>query len=158
MPVALALPAKAEKGMRLKQLWKADLSGTIMSSPLYRDGLLYTIENQKCRLHILDAKTGEILTVTREVDETTKAETLEPGVKIEGLAATKFTYASPAATEKNVCFFDDSGNTAVIELGRKPRLVRINKLEDGLVGTPFFIKDKIILRGNKTVYCVGEKP
>jgi len=37
------------------------------------------------------------------------------------------------------------------------RLVQLNKLEDGFVGTPFFIKDKIIIRGSQTVYCIGEK-
>ena len=44
-----------------------------------------------------------------------------------------------------------------LELGREHRLVRVNKLEDAFVGTPFFVKDKIIIRGNETVYCVGEK-
>jgi outer membrane protein assembly factor BamB len=147
---ALQLPAKVEKGMRLKELWKSKLSGDFMASPVYRDGLIYTIENQKCRLHILDAKTGEVLTVTR-------GETVEPGLKIEGLAPGKYAYASPAASEKNVFFFDDAGNTAVLELGRKYKPVRVNKLEDALIGTPFFIKDRIILRGTNTVYCVGAK-
>ena len=154
---ALELPAKAEKGMRVKELWKTQLHGTFMASPIYRDGLLYTIESQKCRLHILDAKTGEVLTVTRVVDEETKAEKIETGLKIEGLATANYTYASPVAAEKNIFFFDDAGNTAVLELGRTYRLVRVNKLEDGLVGTPFFIKDKIIIRGSETVYCIGAK-
>jgi outer membrane protein assembly factor BamB len=154
---AWELPARAEKGMRLKELWKTRLGGTFMASPVYRDGLLYTIENQRCRLHVLDAKTGAVLTATRTVDEATKAERLEAGSKIDGLAPARYAYASPAATEKHIFFFDDAGNTAVLELGRKHRLVGVNKLEDGLVGTPFFVKDKVILRGSQTVYCVGEK-
>jgi len=154
---ALELPARAEKGMRLKEFWKTDLSGAFMASPVYRDGLIYTIENQKCRLHIIDAKTGEVLTVTRVVDEATRAEKIETGLKIEGLATAKFAYASPAVADRNLFFFDDAGNTAVLELGRKYSLVRVNKLDDALVGTPFFIKDRIVIRGNKTVYCVGEK-
>jgi hypothetical protein len=154
---ALELPAKAEKGMRLKELWKTRLSGEFMASPVYRDGLLYTVESQKCRLHIVDAKTGEVLTVSRVVDEETRAEKNEPGSRIEGLAPAKYVYASPVAADKNVFFFDDAGNTAVLERGRKYRLVRVNKLEDGFVGTPFFIKDKIIIRGSETVYCIGEK-
>jgi outer membrane protein assembly factor BamB len=154
---ALELPAKAEKGMQLKELWKTELSGNFMASPVYRDGLIYTIENEKCRLHIIDAKTGKVLTANRVVDEATKAEKIESGLKIEGLAPAHFAYASPVATEKIVFFFDDAGNTAVLEHGKKYKLVRVNKLEEGLVGTPFFIKDKIIIRGNRTVYCVGEK-
>ncbi len=154
---ALELPAKAEKGMRLKELWKTKLSGRFMASPIFRDGLIYTIESQKRRLHVLDAKTGEVLTVTRVVDEATKAEKIESGLKIEGLAPAHFTYASPVAAQKNVFFFDDAGNTAVLEFGRKHRLVRVNKVEDGFVGTPFFIDDKIIIRGSRSVYCIGEK-
>jgi len=38
---ALQLPAKAEKGMRLKELWKTELNGTFMASPIYRDGRVH---------------------------------------------------------------------------------------------------------------------
>ncbi|HVC97018.1 MAG TPA: PQQ-binding-like beta-propeller repeat protein, partial [Pirellulales bacterium] len=38
---ALELPARAEKGMRLNELWKTELDGEFMASPVYRDGLIY---------------------------------------------------------------------------------------------------------------------
>lgn len=155
--VALELPAKAVKGMKPKELWRTELSGEFMASPVYHDGLLYTIEGERCRLHILDAKNGEVLTVTRSVDEATKSEFTEPGVKVDGLKRAKYVYASPAVTDKNVFFFDDAGNTAVLEPGRQYKLARINKLEESFVGTPFFINDKIIIRGSQCVYCIGEK-
>jgi hypothetical protein len=155
--MALELPAKAEKGMRLKELWKTTLSGTFMASPVYSDGLIYTIE-KRCRLHIIDAKTGKILTVMRRVDETTKAEKVESGVKIEGLTPAHYAYASPAVAEKNIFCFDDAGHAAVLELGRQYRLVRVNYIEDGFSGTPYFFKDRIIIRGSQTVYCIGAKP
>jgi outer membrane protein assembly factor BamB len=154
---ALELPAQAEKGMRLKELWQTELGGELMASPVYRDGRIYTIENKKCRLHIIDARTGKILTTSRVVDEQTKAETIEPGVKIDGLARAQYAYASPVATDRHVFFFDDAGNAAVLEVGREYRLVRVNKLEGGIVGTPFFVEDKIIIRGTETVYCIGKK-
>jgi outer membrane protein assembly factor BamB len=154
---ALELPARAEKGMRLKELWKTTLTGKFMASPIYRDGLIYTIENQMCRLNVIDAKTGQILTSARAGGESTEARKIERGVKIEGLAPAKHAYSSPAVAEKNLFFFDDAGNTAVLDLGSEYRLVRVNKLEDGFVGTPFFFKDKIIIRGTKSVYCVAEK-
>jgi outer membrane protein assembly factor BamB len=155
---ALELPAKAEKGMRLKELWQTKLNGEFMASPILGDGLLVTVESKKCRLHILDAKTGEVLTVSHVVDPETKAEKLETGVKLEGLAPAQYTYASPVAAGKHVYFFDDAGRAAVLELARKQRLVRVNKLEDGISGTPFFIEDKIIIRGAAAVYCIGKKP
>jgi outer membrane protein assembly factor BamB len=154
---ALQLPAKAEKGMQPKELWTASLRGTFMASPVYQDGLLYTIENQKCRLHIIDAKTGEVLTNTRVVDEATKAERIETGWKIEGLAPAQYAYASPVAAEGSVYFFDDAGSTALLKLGREHKLVRVNKLDDAFVGSPFFVKDKIIIRGSRAVYCIGEQ-
>lgn len=154
---ALQLPARAEKGMRLKELWNTKLDGEFMASPILGDGLLCTVESKKCRLHVLDAKTGEVLTVTRVVDAETRAVKIETGVKLEGLAPAQYTYASPVVAEKHVYFFDDAGHAAVLQLGRKPRLVHANKLADGFSGTPFFIKDKIIIRGTTAVYCIGEK-
>ena len=153
----LELPAKAEQGMKPVERWRTRLKGKFMASPIYRDGLIYTIESQKSRLVLLDAKTGEVLSATREVDEATKAETIEPGQRIESLTRAQFAYASPIATEDNLYFFDDAGNAAVFELGREHKLTRINKLDGGFVGTPFFINDKIIIRGSETVYCIGEK-
>ena len=154
--LALELPAKAEPRMRLKELWKSEFGGEFMASPIYKNGLIYT-NDTKCRLYIIDAKTGEVLSVTRQVDKKSLAEKFEPGVKIEGLASARFAYASPVATERNLFLFDDAGNAAVLGLGRKYQLIRVNQLADVLVGTPYFVDHKIIIRGNKTVYCLGEK-
>jgi outer membrane protein assembly factor BamB len=154
---ALELPARADKTMRLKELWKTTLAGKFMASPVYRDGLFYSIENQKCRLHVIEAKTGKDVTAARAGDESAPAEKAESGAKLKGLAPARYAYASPAAAGKNVFFFDDAGNTAVLEVGARDRVLRINKLEDAIVGTPFFFKDKIIIRGARTVYCIGEK-
>ena len=155
---ALELSAKAEKGMQLRECWRTKLRGEFMASPIYRDGLFYTSDCQKCRLYIIDARTGEVLTVTQVVDKETQARKSVPGVKIDGLATARYTYASPVAAERGGFFFDDAGHTAVLELGREYRLTRVNKLEDACIGTPFFVDDKIIIRGSKTVYCIGVKP
>jgi outer membrane protein assembly factor BamB len=155
--LALELPTKAEKGMKLKKLWKTELDGTFMASPVYRDGLLYTIENEKCRLHVIEAKTGKVLTTSKLVDSDKMIEKIGTGVKVEGLAPTHYSYASPVATEKNLFFFDDAGHTAVLTPGREYKPVRINNLQDRCIGSPFFIRDRIIIRGNKTVYCIGAK-
>jgi hypothetical protein len=154
---ALELPARAEKGMRLRELWSTKLTGTFMASPVYRDGFLYTIESQKCRPIIIAASTGAVLTVSRSVTEDGKQETVEQGLKVKDLAAARFVYASPAAFRESVFFFDDGGHTAVLEPGRAGRLVRVNHLDDAIVGTPFFVNDKIIIRGSTSVYCIGVK-
>jgi len=56
---ALELPARAAKGMRLKELWKTGLKRRIHGlSRLQRRPHLHDRE-QKCRLHVLDAKTAK---------------------------------------------------------------------------------------------------
>ncbi len=154
---AWQLPTIAEPGLRPKELWKARLSGEFMASPLYRDGLLYTLEAAKCRLHVLDAKTGELLIPARGEASSLAGEKPDSGLKIEGLNAGKYAYASPVAAGRHMFFFDDTGHTAVLELGRGYRPVRINALDDALVGTPFFVGNKIIMRGSKSVYCIRAK-
>jgi len=155
---ALRLPAKAEKGMGLQALWNTALSGEFMASPIYRDGLIHTIENKHSRLFTIDATSGELLTRTRVADDPTKDAKVEPGVKIDGLARAWYAHASPVAAGDSGFFFDDAGNAAVLELGRESHPIRVNQLEDGCAGTPFFIGKKIIIRGSKTVYCIGENP
>jgi outer membrane protein assembly factor BamB len=144
--------------MKLKELWRTRLSGEFMASPVLKDGLIYTVENKVRRLYVIEARTGEVVAGTRGVDEETKAERIESGVRVEGLAPAKYVYASPAASDRNVFFFDDAGSAAVLEPGREHRLARVNKIEDACVGTPFFVEDKIIIRGSQTVYCIGVKP
>jgi hypothetical protein len=143
--------------MKLKELWKTNLTGTVMASPSYKDGLIYTTENQRCILYVIDSKTGKILTLSKTLDETTKKEKTDPGIKIDGLNPAKYVYASPVLSEKYAYFFDDAGTTAVLELGPNYKPVGINKIDDALVGTPFFINDKIIIRGSETIYCIGGK-
>jgi outer membrane protein assembly factor BamB len=153
--LALQLPAKAEKGMRLKEIWKTKLRGAYMASPLIHDNLIYTIESQKSLLQTIVAKTGEVTLTTVEYNGAT--ESRKPGIKLEGLAPAKYVYASPVLAGSRVFFFDDAGNTSIIELYPSFHYLPPNKLEDACVGTPFFIRDKIIIRGTKTIYCIGEK-
>ena len=71
--------------------------------------------------------------------------------------AAHYAYASPTASDANVFFFDDAGHAAVFELGREHRPVRVNTLDDGFSGTPFFYENKIIIRGSRNIYCIGAK-
>jgi hypothetical protein len=155
---ALELPAKAEKEMPVKEVWRTKIEGEFMASPVYHDGLLYSIESRTSRLVVIDAKTGENLYRNRAADRTGQTGPAVPGTKIEGLASARYAYASPTAAGQNIFFFDDAGNTAVVEPGRQLRLAHLNRLDDALVGTPFFIDDKIIVRGSKTVCCIAAKP
>jgi hypothetical protein len=126
-----------------------------MASPLIRYNLIYTIESQKSLLQTIVAKTGEVTLTTVEYNGAT--ESRKPGIKLEGLAPAKYVYASPVLAGSRVFFFDDAGNTSIIELYPSFHYLPPNKLEDACVGTPFFIRDKIIIRGTKTIYCIGEK-
>ncbi|MFT5108147.1 MAG: outer membrane protein assembly factor BamB [Pseudoalteromonas tetraodonis] len=157
--IALALPAKAQMGMRLKELWKTELGGIFMASPAHHAGLIYTIESRTGLLHLLDRKTGEILNGRGVVlDKKPKKEKLETGSRIEGLAIAQQIYASATIAKGGIYLFDDAGGAALLEHGRDPKLIRINQLKDACIGTPYFVGNKIIARGVKTVYCLSEDP
>ena len=92
------------------------------------------------------------------MDEATKTEKIESGTKIAGLAPAHYVVCQPGGVgEESSSSSTTPGHAAVLELGRAYKLVRVNKIDDGFSGTPFFFKDKIIIRGTRTVYCIGAK-
>ena len=99
----------------------------------FHGGCLYTVESKTCRLHILDAKTGEELEGNATVAAQPEAQSAEGGLKIDGLAIAQFAYASPVVTARNLFFFDDAGNTAVLKRPRD-RPAHVNKLDNALWG------------------------
>lgn len=156
---ALELPAKAEPGMQIRKLWKTKLRGQFMASPVLRDGLLYTIESKRCRLHVIDAETGRVLTPVGKLEkEKPGADVTAAGLKIDGLACARYAYASPVAAPKHIYLFDDAGNAALLAPGPDFKFAGANKLEDSCVGSPFFVDRKVVIRGRRSVYCIGTNP
>ena len=130
--------------------------GMLLSSPLYHEDLLYTVDMTGV-LAVTDAKTGNVV-YTKKLD-------LEPYIFWNGTGVC----ASPALGGGNIYVMDNRGHTIVFKPGREFVQVARNTIEDNLPrripddpqeltqSTPAFDGGRIYIRGEQNLYCIGEK-
>ncbi|MFO7900824.1 MAG: PQQ-binding-like beta-propeller repeat protein [Planctomycetota bacterium] len=106
------------------------------ASPVYHDGLLYCV-TQKAMFSVIDAKTGEVVHTERLK---LGRGTVYPSIAVAG----GFIFVS-----------SDSGRTAVLEPGRKPKLIATNELER-FRSSPVFQGDRLYVRAYKHLYWIGK--
>lgn len=125
-------------------LWDSS-SSSYVPTPILKDGYLYVINDQGFALCI-DAKTGKDLYRERVI----------MGARGGG----KPFYASPVLIgDKLVCVSRRNG-TFILAASPRFELLGTNKFSLDLShfhGTPAISGDRLILRSNKAVYCVGTK-
>ena len=138
--VALKLPDKAADKTQFKKLWEASLDGEFYASPVYANGLLFTVGDQGT-LYIVDAKDGKIL-VSKELPFESRDTPI---------------YSSPVAAGKYIFINNSAGETLVIEAAREYKEVKANRLPAGSGGTPSVDGKRIFQRGGDILYCIGEK-
>ena len=138
--VALQLPDKATDTLPVKNLWECSLEGEFFASPVYANGLLFTVGGQG-KLFIVDAQDGKIL-----VSKDLPFESRDAPV-----------YSSPTVAGKYVFVSNVAGETLVIEAAREYKEVKLNRLPDGSGGTPVFKGRRMFIRGGRKLYCIGEK-
>ncbi|MDP6502739.1 MAG: PQQ-binding-like beta-propeller repeat protein, partial [Planctomycetota bacterium] len=125
----------AETVTPTKTLWETDLDGEFYASPVIHDGLVHSVSKQGDYV-VLDAKTGQKLASKKlEIDS-------EFGPSLS-LAGGKLFVQS------------DSGVTLILEPGRAFKLLHKNDLGDGSVATPSFDGERIFIRGEEKLWCVG---
>lgn len=135
---ALKMPEKAEDSVKCDTVWEQKIQADrYYATPLLHDGLLYAV-NQKGHLTVLEAAGG--------------AKVYEKDL---GLGAT--VYPSPVLAGPYVLASSERGNTVVFKAGREFVEVARNDLE-GFRSTPIFAGDRMIVRGLRTLYCIGAKP
>jgi hypothetical protein len=117
--------------------WYRDRGGPEMASPLVYQDYVYVVQRSSL-LNCYDAKTGE-----RAYEE----------MRVEG--GRPF-WASPWARDGLVYCLDEAGSTHVIEPGGAYRVVAVNKLEDQFWASAAMVEGTLILRGAKSIYCIGE--
>jgi hypothetical protein len=117
-------------------LWKKhdDQSQTQISSPVIKDGLIYTITSRNI-LMCIDASTG-----TEVWSERLKANH----------------NASPLFAGGNVWIFSIKGEVLTVKAGRNYEVVARNQMDSGLWATPAFLRNSVILRTEKYVCRIGE--
>ena len=144
---AFKMAAKIEDDkLALELLWSAKIGkpDRTYSSPVAFDGLVYVI-NQNGNLSAFDAKTGAIA--------------WEHEMKLGGTAYPSLVITGTADGPR-LLVSGESGNTAVLVPGKEFKEVGRNKLENFRT-TPVCVKgpggDRMYIRGNKNLWCFGEK-
>lgn len=116
--------------------WKARASGAGIPSPLVLDGLCYYVEDNGFG-NCVDVKTGE-------------------RVWRERLGGRKYS-ASPVAADGKVYFTSEDGRVTVVQVGRKYKALGRGDVGELVVASPALSQGRVFLRGDKHLYCIGEK-
>ncbi|MDO8929751.1 MAG: PQQ-binding-like beta-propeller repeat protein [Bacteroidota bacterium] len=104
-----------------------------ISTPVIVDSLIYMV-HERGDLTCLSAKTGTVIWKTKLKDQFN---------------------ASALYASGNIYLFSLKGKTYVIKPGLTFQLVAENQLEGQVKATPAIVRDKIILRSDKFLYCIG---
>jgi outer membrane protein assembly factor BamB len=108
-------------------------------SPLLYDGWLYYLRHYQGVLSRVNAKTGN-----------------EPSGPFR-LGSVFNIYSSPVAAAGRIYVTDRNGKTLVISNDAEPKALTLNKLDDRFSASAALVGDAIFLRGEKFLYCIGEK-
>ncbi len=116
-------------------LWKMQAPILQLSTPVAKDGLIYTIDS-KSNIFCLDAINGQVIWTNR----------------MKG----KFN-SSPVAASGNIYFSSTQGITYVFKQGRTMGILAENKLDGEIWATPSFIEGSILLRTSNYLYKISRK-
>ena len=117
--------------------WSNDREGTYIPSPLYYDGVLYTLGNNGI-LTAYDGKTGERVYRSR----------------VGGGGAYA---ASPIAADGRLFMATEDGDVFVVRAGRSYQELGKNQMKEVIMATPAISDGSIYIRTLGHVYAIGEK-
>lgn len=120
-------------------LWSIADDTPYVSSPLLYDGKLFFLKNRNAILSCYDAKTGEAL--------------FGP-LRLEGL---RRVYASLVGVNDRIYIPDLGGTTLVIKNASEFEVLASNTLDEGLGASPVVLGDRLYLRGEQHLYCIGSE-
>ncbi len=72
------------------------------------------------------------------------------------LGAVRDVYASPVAAAGRIYITDLDGTTMVIQDGEKPKVLAVNRLNEGFSASAALVGNEIFLRGKQKLYCIAE--
>jgi outer membrane protein assembly factor BamB len=134
----LAVRLEDGRGDRTKThvAWKVRSGSANIPSPLVLDGLYYFVEDNGVA-NCLKADSGE-------------------RVWRERLGGRKYS-ASLVAGDGKLYFTSEDGKVTVVKLGPKFEVVARNDVGELVVASPALSQGRVFLRGDKHLYCIGEK-
>jgi outer membrane protein assembly factor BamB len=115
-------------------VWENQKLATGYTSPVYYEGLLYTVSPRGI-IHCADPATGKIVWTERA----------------EGEFA-----ASPLAADGKIYVTSEAGTTTVLEAGRQAKVLSTNPLPETILACPVASDGAIFLRSDKHLYCIGK--
>ncbi len=119
--------------------WTSKENTPYLPSPVLSGGLLYYIKTNDGFLTCAEAATGKIHYA-------------------EKLAGLQTVFASPVAAGGRLYVPAKNGMTAVVKLGPKFEVLAGNKLEDTVIASPVVVGNALLIRGDKNLYCLEERP
>ena len=66
--------------------------------------------------------------------------------------------ASPVAAEGRIYLLNESGETVVLQAGRKPDVLERNQLNERTVASPAISGGQIFIRSDEHLICIGRPP
>jgi outer membrane protein assembly factor BamB len=116
-------------------VWENGKLSTGFGSPLYYQGLVYTVSANGI-MNCADATTGKILWTER----------------LEGAYS-----ASPLAANGKIYVANEAGLTSVLQAGKEAKVLAANQLADTILASPVAADGAIFLRSDKHLYCISGK-
>jgi outer membrane protein assembly factor BamB len=116
-------------------IWRHKIPVLQLLTPVIKSGLIYMVDTQNMLL-CLDAKTGSVV-YTRKMKNKH--------------------YSSPVFANGLIYFTSGKGETTVLKEGRELTVVAENKLPGEVFATPAILRNQILLRTDKSLYCIEQK-
>ena len=119
--------------------WTRSRGTPYVPSPLLYQGSLYFLSHYQGILSRVNAKTGED----------------QPGpIRLQGI---RNVYASPVGAAGRVYVTDRQGTTLVLSHTATPRVLAVNRLDDGFNASAALVDQELYLRGERNLYCITEE-
>lgn len=135
---AIPLSAQGDITDTDKVAWKLDKDTPYVPSPLLYGDQLYFIKSNNGILSCVKAESGEEVYKTKRL----------PDIDM--------IYASPVAAAGKVYIAGRNGVTDVIKHGPEFEVLATNVLDEPIDATPAIVGKEIIIRGEKSLYCISE--
>lgn len=115
-------------------LWTFRVAYIPVSTPVIKDGLIYTSDSDRT-LKCIDASNGK---------------------EVWNYKSKSLFNSSPIYANGNVYFSSTGGETMVVKAGRELNIVSENKLNGEIWATPAILRNNILMRTDRYLYRIGE--
>ncbi|WP_437187703.1 PQQ-binding-like beta-propeller repeat protein [Planctomicrobium sp. SH668] len=135
---AIPLSSKGDVTETDQISWKRNDAGPYISSPVISNGSLFFTKSKDAILFSVDAATGE------------------PQIRGKRMPQMGTLYASPIAVKDRLYYCDRSGTCLVVKAADEFEVLETNRLDEVIDASPVVVGNKLIIRGEKSLYCIEE--